>query len=100
MSSDKRTRGRAATQRHRVKSLALLHLLKDKPCADCDGKFDPICMDFDHRDPAQKSFTIGTCRASVGLARLIAEATKCDVVCANCHRLRTKRRREECRPAK
>jgi len=23
---------------------------KTKPCMDCGGTFDPVCMDFDHRE--------------------------------------------------
>lgn len=61
---------------------------KDKPCADCGGRFPTVCMDFDHRDPALKSFRIseGGLRSRVSLE---AEIAKCDVVCANCHRVRT-----------
>lgn len=72
----------------RAEGRQLLNELKDVPCMDCGGRFPPECMDFDHRDPTQKAFGIG---GSVGLApaRLRAEAAKCDVVCANCHRIRT-----------
>lgn len=64
------------------------------PCADCGVQYPPFVMDFDHRNPAEKSFTI-----SVGLThtldRLAEEIAKCDVVCANCHRVRTFTRGEE-----
>jgi hypothetical protein len=30
-----------------------------------------------------------------GTARILAEVRKCDIVCANCHRARTFRRRSE-----
>ena len=29
----------------------LLDRLRDRPCADCGGRFAPCAMDFDHRDP-------------------------------------------------
>ena len=29
--------------------------LKSKPCLDCGNVFPPECMDFDHRDPEEKS---------------------------------------------
>jgi hypothetical protein len=45
-------------------------------------------MDFDHRDPTKKSFAIGHALL-VSRPKLIAEIEKCDVVCANCHALRT-----------
>jgi hypothetical protein len=68
----------------------LLRTLRERPCAECGGSFRPYQMDFDHRDPADKSFRITSGRAMLApLPRLIAEVDKCDVVCANCHRLRT-----------
>ena len=49
-------------------------------------------MDFDHRDPSTKLFNLMTGRAMLmSDQKLMAEVAKCDVVCANCHRIRTKR---------
>jgi hypothetical protein len=49
-------------------------------------------MDFDHRVPATKSFNLMAGRAMLmSTERLLAEVAKCDIVCANCHRVRTKR---------
>jgi hypothetical protein len=63
-----------------------LQKLKDKPCEDCGKSLPYYCMDFDHL--YGKKFTISH---SMGrsLDVLIAEASKCAVVCANCHRTRT-----------
>jgi hypothetical protein len=48
-------------------------------------------MDFDHRDPADKAFRVTEGRATLmSRARLLAEVGKCDIVCANCHRIRTR----------
>lgn len=63
--------------------------LKRKPCMDCNGVFHPCAMDFDHRDPSQK--TIGISRTIYHKKRILEEIKKCDLVCANCHRLRTLR---------
>ena len=74
-------------------TIALLRRLREVPCADCGGRFAGHQMDFDHRDPTQKKFRLTS--SSVALkskAALLHEAAKCDVVCANCHRLRTRRR--------
>lgn len=70
------------------KARQLLAVAKNRPCADCGGTFPIICMDFDHRDPSAKLFTIaqGLMRSH---ASLVAEIAKCDVVCSNCHRIRT-----------
>jgi hypothetical protein len=66
---------------------------KAKPCMDCGGQFPPEAMDFDHREGEQKAFEISTAMATTMSREAIAvEMSKCDLVCANCHRVRTKRR--------
>lgn len=76
---------RAASNAHKARYYAMLKGLKTGPCVDCGGLFPPECMDFDHR--ADKAFTIS--KTPVPADRLMAEVAKCDLVCANCHRLRT-----------
>lgn len=65
--------------------------LKAKPCMDCGRSYPPYVMDFDHRDAATKKFTIaaGTAVLRLGLEKILEEIQKCDLVCANCHRIRT-----------
>jgi hypothetical protein len=48
-------------------------------------------MDFDHRPGEKKLFAMGSAgvQVRVSLEGLLAEIAKCDVVCANCHRIRT-----------
>jgi len=78
--------------RRQAATTAFLRELREVPCADCGGRFAGHQMDFDHRDPKQKRFTLLTGRATLkSRAELLAEAAKCDVVCANCHRIRTRR---------
>jgi L-lysine 2,3-aminomutase len=48
-------------------------------------------MDFDHRDPADKSFEVPRMLGRVTTQVLLEEVSKCDIVCANCHRDRTYR---------
>lgn len=65
---------------------------KDVPCADCKNIFPPYVMDFDHVE--KKEFGISRAAVSmVSLERLAEEIVKCDLVCANCHRIRTFNRR-------
>lgn len=62
---------------------------------DCGGVFDPVCMDFDHRPGEVKRSNVSTITyASSNIEAVMNEIAKCDLVCSNCHRLRTKRRRE------
>jgi hypothetical protein len=56
-------------------------------CQRC-GESNPICLDFHHSDPSQKDETISTLvYHQRSLDVIIAEAKKCQVLCANCHRL-------------
>lgn len=65
----------------------LVDSFKSGPCKRCGGFFPPACMDFHHRDPSQKAFSIGRKMDSVSRARILLEIQKCDLLCANCHRL-------------
>ena len=71
--------------------LALLAKLKKKPCTDCGGSFPPECMDFDHLDPSTKLFQVSGGGLTRNLESWMAEIEKCELVCANCHRIRTAR---------
>jgi hypothetical protein len=47
-------------------------------------------MDFDHRDPHTKVADVSTLvKTYVPWDQVLAEIAKCDLVCVNCHRLRT-----------
>ncbi len=82
--------------RRQAATTAFLRELREVPCADCGGRFAAHQMDFDHRDPSTKQFTLCSGRAALkSREQILAEAAKCDVVCANCHRLRTRRRHRE-----
>lgn len=62
--------------------------LKNVPCYDCGNSFPPYAMDFDHRDPMMKINDVSRLRTA-SLNRLLDEITKCDIICAICHRIRT-----------
>ncbi|MGI9018444.1 MAG: hypothetical protein ACR2HR_15310 [Euzebya sp.] len=65
---------------------------KKVSCADCGQSFPSHAMDFDHVT-GEKLGDVAWMR-STGLRRLQEEISKCEVVCVNCHRARTKDRRE------
>lgn len=71
---------------YRVKREMIL-AAKAKPCADCKVRYPAFVMDFDHVR-GEKRAAIGT-HGRFGLKALAEEIAKCDVVCANCHRIRT-----------
>ena len=65
---------------------------KKRPCADCGIQYPYYVMDFDHRDEGLKEFALNSVHRVTKRA-ILREIAKCDVVCANCHRERTHRRR-------
>lgn len=67
--------------------------LKKVPCADCGGMFPTVCMDFDHLPQFEKSANVAELlRRKASLEKILEEVAKCEVVCANCHRIRTSER--------
>jgi hypothetical protein len=68
----------------------LIDNLKDVPCAECDNKYPPHVMDFDHVR-GEKLFNVATNKRRE-LETTLEEISKCEVVCANCHRIRTHER--------
>lgn len=47
------------------------------------------CFAWDHRNPTEKAFTISYEIGRKPLHLIMAEIEKCDLVCHNCHALRT-----------
>jgi len=62
---------------------------KNKSCMDCGVQYPYYVMDLDHRDPTQKTKAVSQMLRRCGLETLKKEIAKCDLVCANCHRIRT-----------
>lgn len=62
--------------------------IKSVPCVDCNVQFPSYAMDFDHREnkinDVARLVSNGT-----SLVKILQEINKCDIVCANCHRIRT-----------
>jgi 5-methylcytosine-specific restriction endonuclease McrA len=70
---------------------AAVEKFKARPCTDCGGRYPTIVMDLDHVRFPKRSDVANLVRAAVSIRTLKAELAKCEVVCANCHRLRTGR---------
>jgi hypothetical protein len=84
---------RAAIKACQRRAQDIVKAAKARPCMDCGVQYPSYVMEFDHRDPATKSFNIGSLRR-IEQTVLRNEIAKCDVVCANCHRARTYRLQE------
>ena len=62
----------------------------EKGCADCGYNAHSEALDFDHVED-NKEFGLGG-RGGQSWERIYAEVEKCEVVCANCHRVRTRQK--------
>lgn len=66
--------------------------LKNNPCVDCGLMYHPEAMDFDHIGEKRFALSRGKNRSRETILR---EVSKCELVCANCHRVRTFKRKRE-----
>lgn len=66
----------------------LRQLKEGKPCADCGLVFPWQVMQWDHKPGTEKSLEISAAFA-VSRETVLAEIAKCDLVCTNCHIIRT-----------
>jgi len=80
--------------KRKIDTREFINSLKLKPCVDCGNQYDPCAMDFDHMD--DKEYDISS-MVTVGFSKksILKEILKCELVCAVCHRIRTKKRLEK-----
>ncbi len=85
-------RERARIRRAHVKKVMvsqLVEYLEDKSCVKC-GESDIRVLEFDHIDPATKSFSIAR---GITYGKhweiILKEIDKCQILCSNCHKKRT-----------
>ena len=82
----------ALSRRKRYRELMRDFLIdkKNRPCQDCGKIYPCYVMDFDHKQGEIKEKEIARMVAG-GWSKLKVEKEirKCDLVCANCHRIRT-----------
>ncbi len=80
---------RLQRERRRRITLQIREYRASLGCMDC-GENNPLVLDFDHRDRGDKSFEVSDgVRRGCSFETIMKEIEKCDVVCANCHRIRT-----------
>ena len=88
----------ASNRKRRERRRKLTWELRDVPCCDCKQKFHPIQMDFDHKPGEDKLGNVTAMIQDGYVKQGLEEAKKCDVVCSNCHRMRTFLRAQVHRP--
>lgn len=80
-------------KQNKARNRAYIKSVKESsPCQDCGNFYPSYVMDFDHlEDKLDNVSTLAN--STISLERLQTEVAKCDLVCANCHRIRTHVRR-------
>ena len=81
----------AKKDRKRQRLREIVRAAKTVPCADCGVTYPYYVMDFDHVS-GDKEMIVSKLVNFGATGRLMEEIAKCEVVCANCHRVRTWRR--------
>lgn len=83
-----RDQSRSARVRRRAQARAFIEeYLQAHHCSDC-GETDARVLEFDHLGE-KRGNVADMVRAGSSIRRLERELATCDVVCANCHRIRT-----------
>jgi hypothetical protein len=81
-------------KRNNIKLRTEYHDYKEQfPCADCKVTYPYYVMDFDHLGDDKVDNLADIVRRKCSKKAVYAEIEKCELVCANCHRIRTHRRR-------
>lgn len=71
--------------------LQLWKYLESHPCVDC-GENNPIVLEFDHIKE-NKLFAVAKMVTKYSWINLKKEIAKCQIRCANCHRIKTAKQR-------
>jgi hypothetical protein len=67
----------------------LVSLKAGRPCTDCGRIFPHQVLQWDHRPGTEKLGELSGDFRTRTRAEILAEIAKCDLVCANCHAIRT-----------
>ncbi len=72
----------------------LIYMVKSVPCTDCGIEYPPFVMDLDHVRGLKFKDVSSMVDNTMSQKSIMAEVAKCEVVCSNCHRIRTHTRRK------
>jgi hypothetical protein len=88
-------RAKAFTAAQIVKNREYVNNIKSQfPCTDCKQYFFPVMLDFDHTGNDKTRNIADMVARGCSIKTIQSEIDKCQIVCANCHRLRTFLRKE------
>ena len=85
-------RARKNNAAYKEKAYREVNRLKDAPCTDCGNRYPSYVMDWDHLDGEDKEGSVSAMIAhGYSINTILSEIMKCELVCSNCHRIRTHR---------
>lgn len=76
-----------SSKKYRDRKYRKYYELKNHPCTDCKKKFPPYVMHWDHLGDKKANLALMICNSS--WQAILDEIAKCELVCSNCHGLRT-----------
>lgn len=77
---------------HAKRRAKIVALKEGKPCTDCGIVYPHYVMEWDHLPGSDKKFGISS-NMQRSMESILLEIAKCELVCANCHAIRTHERR-------
>lgn len=86
-------RNKQKAERRRLHKTILTEWKISYGCVDCGYNNHPEALDFDHVNGKKLGNLSEMVNHGASLDTLVQEILKCEVVCANCHRIRTYLRR-------
>lgn len=91
-----REKSRARTKKkENMYRRTIIEIKESVSCMDCGENYPYFMMDFDHRPEANKVSEVSKLSSFSSMGKLLEEIEKCDIVCANCHRLRSWLRKQK-----
>lgn len=70
-------------------------LKEESGCVDCGEKYPHYMLDFDHLPGYEKVGSVTDIFANYSWEKGMEELKKCEIVCANCHRIRSYERNQQ-----
>lgn len=79
---------------HKKRNIERMRELKEsQPCTDCGNSFPYPAMQYDHLPGTVKLGNVANmAHGNVAWKKVLEEIEKCELVCSNCHAVRTARR--------
>ena len=90
LGSGQKDKTKERTNRSRTRHSRYLWELKEASgCVDCGEKYPHYMLEFDHLPEHEKLGSPIDIARNYNMQKALDEVAKCEIVCANCHKIRT-----------